>query len=323
MPGVTKEQVEQARRMTAFEYLSKYESYDMKRCGHDEYELISHDSFKINAHTSKWHWKSRDIGGLSALDFLIHVRGQAFIDSVRRLCNESPVLTPATVPDKPKKPFVLPESASDCVRVSAYLHSRGISNDVIAYCKAQDLFYEDTPYHNAVFVARDMSGKPRFACKRGTGYADYKRDVEGSEKRYGCYIKPSTESGTVAVYESIIDAMSHATLDELSGLDWSNKYRLALGGVYAPDASKVPTVRRPMKPPAALEQFLIDHPHIRNIEICTDNDFAGRYAANRIAEHYRDRYDVYISLPVPEGYDYNDMAVERMEKRRRGLVAER
>lgn len=34
-----------------------------------EFQLRSHDSFKISGETSLWHWKSRDIGGKSALDY--------------------------------------------------------------------------------------------------------------------------------------------------------------------------------------------------------------------------------------------------------------
>jgi hypothetical protein len=322
MPGVTREQIEQARRMTAIEYLLKYESYDMKRCGRGEYELRSHDSFKINEETSKWHWKSRDIGGVSALDFLIHVRNQPFLDTVRQLCDEHPCFDPVIIPEKPKKVFALPDSAPDCDRAVSYLRGRGISLNVLAFCREQGLFYEDIPFHNVVFVARDSVGTPRFACKRGT-WGDFKVDVEGSEKRFGCYMRPESESDIVAVYESIIDSMSHTTLDEQDGLPWKDKYRLALGGIYAPDPNKVTTIRRPVKPPVALEQFLLDHPHIRRMEICTDNDFAGRYAANRIKELYQEKYEVEITLPVTDGFDYNDMAVARMELKGRQRTAER
>lgn len=323
MPGVTREQIEQARRMTAIEYLLKYEAYDLKRCGAGEYELRSHDSFKISEHTSKWHWKSRDIGGVSALDFLVRVREQSFIDTVRQLCTDSPMYIPLVIPEKTRKVFALPEKALDSMRAADYLRNRGISVNVLHFCHEQGLFYEDLPYHNVVFVARDKDGKPRFAAKRGTWGQDYKRDVAGGEKRYGCCIRPEGTSDTVAVYESIIDAMSHASIREQDGLPWHDKYRLAVGGIYAPDPNKLPTVQRPAKPPAALEQFLSDHPHIRRMEICTDNDFAGRYAANRIAESYRDQYEVEITLPVPEGFDYNDMALERMRKKSRCIAAER
>lgn len=317
MAGVTREQIAQARRMTAIEYLLKYESYDLKRCGRGEYELRSHDSLKINEETGKWHWKSRDIGGRTALDFLIHVRGQAFLDAVRQLCDEQPLFDPALIAEKPRKALLLPCPSPDCDRAVSYLHSRGISMNVLDFCREQGLFYEDMPHHNVVFVARDKEGTPRFACKRGTWGRDYKRDVEGSEKKYGCRISPDGESDIAAVYESIIDAMSHATLDEQEGRPWKDKYRLALGGIYAPGPEMARAARRPAKPPAALEQFLSEHPHIRRIEICTDNDFAGRYAAKRIEEHYRDKYELALLLPVPEGFDYNDMAKEHMTNCRR------
>lgn len=241
---------------------------------------------------------------------------------MRQLCDEHPCFEPVLIPEKPKKVFALPDSAPDCDRAAAYLRSRGISLNVLAFCHDQGLFYEDIPYHNVVFVARDSAGTPKFACKRGT-WGNFKMDVEGSEKRYGCCIQPDGDSDTVAIYESIIDGMSHATLDEQDGLPWNDKYRLTLGGIYAPDPSKVSSIRRPFKPPAALEQFLADHPQIRRMEICTDNDFAGRYAAARIAGHYKESYDVRLCLPVPEGFDYNDMAVARMEQRGRQRAAER
>lgn len=316
MPSVSREQIEQARKMSAFEYLQKHEDYDLRRCGYQEYELRSHDSFKINAETSKWHWKSRDIGGVSALDFLIHVRGQPFLDTVRQLLNDPPSFQPALIPSKPKKVFVLPEAAPDVERAVSYLRSRGISRNVLRFCREQQLFYEDIPYHNVVFVARDKDGVARFATKRGTWGQDYKRDVEGSEKRFGCCILPDAESDTVAIYESVIDAMSHATIEEQDGLDWQNIYRLAVSGIYAPKPDKLPSIQRPIRPPVALEQFLLDHPNIKRMEICTDNDFAGRYAAKHIAEHYSDKLEVILKLPEPKGFDYNDMAVERMERSR-------
>lgn len=64
MPFYREEQLEAARRMTAIEYLQKYQPYRLKKSSaRNEWELTDHDSFKINGITSKWHWKSRDIGG--------------------------------------------------------------------------------------------------------------------------------------------------------------------------------------------------------------------------------------------------------------------
>lgn len=63
-----KEEIRQAKQMSAIEFLKRYRPEELVRCGTGEYELRSHDSFKISESTSLWHWKSRDIGGKSALD---------------------------------------------------------------------------------------------------------------------------------------------------------------------------------------------------------------------------------------------------------------
>lgn len=72
MPGVTKEQIKAAKKMTAIEFLRRYRPEELVKgeC-RNEYQLREHDSFKINGETSLWHWKSRDVGGRSALDYLI------------------------------------------------------------------------------------------------------------------------------------------------------------------------------------------------------------------------------------------------------------
>ena len=67
----------------------------------------------------------------------------------------------------------------------------------------------------------------------------------------------------MAVYEAAIETLAHLTLEGTT-----DKYRLSLGGIYAPAESAQP---RPFKPPAALESFLSRHPEVTEIEICTNN----------------------------------------------------
>ena len=89
MPGVTKEQVAAARQMTAIEFLRRYRADDLvKSSARGEFELKSHNSFKINGESSLWHWKSRGIGGKSALDYLMHVEGCSFVEAVKMLCED-------------------------------------------------------------------------------------------------------------------------------------------------------------------------------------------------------------------------------------------
>ena len=69
-----------------------------------------------------------------------------------------------------------------------------------------------------------------------------------------------------------------------------------------------------MKRPAALEHFLKKHPEIQEIEICLDNDFAGRWACSHIREAYGGKYQITENLPAEDGMDYGDMARQAVER---------
>src|SRR5699024_5721819 len=127
----------------------------------------------------------------------------------------------------------------------------------------------------------------------------------GSDKRFGFCIEPTAESKTVAVFEAAIDAMAEMAL---AG-DAADKFRLSLGGIYAPEEG------RDIQPPAALEEFLAQHPRVDRIEFCLDNDPPGRAAAVALARLYGKRYQVAVRLPPIEGFDYGDLAQAALEYR--------
>ena len=312
MPGVTKEQVAAARQMTAIEFLRRYRADDLvKSSARGEFELKSHNSFKINGESSLWHWKSRGIGGKTALDYLMHVEGCSFVEAVRLLCEEQPCFIPQRHEEVERKrpPFELPEKSPTTTRVEAYLRCRGISQAVIDHCLQTGILYESLPYHNCVFVGRDAGGTPRYAALRGTyTYGkQFKAESTGSDKRFGFCIEPTTESSAVAVFEAAIDAMAEMTLTGNA----ADKYRLSLGGIYAPEEG------RDIPPPAALEEFLAQHPRVDRIEFCLDNDPPGRAAAAALARLYGERYQVAVRLPPIEGFDYGDLAQAALEYRTR------
>lgn len=314
MAGVTKEQIRAAREIRAIDFLREYRSGDLvpSQC-RGEFQLKSHDSFKISGETSLWHWKSRDIGGRSALDYLIRVEGMGFVEAVRTLTEELPApanhLQQETLAPQPKE-FRLPEAAEDNRRVFAYLRYRGIQESVIRECIRAGVLYESKEYHNAVFVGRDSEGTPRYAFLRGTlshPRKSFRAEAPGSDKRYGFCLPPEGESCRVAVYEAAIEVLAHLTLEGSR-----DKYRLSLGGIYAP---KEGGEEQPFKKPAALEHFLAQYPQIREIEICTNNDPAGRWAAQHIQKAYQGKYTVIMNLPQREGADYGDMAQEASTER--------
>ena len=192
MPYVTKEQIAAAKQMCAMEFLRKYRPGELIPGGvKNEYQLKAHDSFKINGETSLWHWKSRDIGGKTALDYLIHVEGTGFVEAVTMLCGEIPVQRPASSVQVEKTPFVLPAPSQDNRRVSAYLTGRGISRKVLEACFRAGILYESADYHNAVFVGKDENGVPQYAFLRGTYTKGkpFKMEVPGSDKRF-CFRLP-------------------------------------------------------------------------------------------------------------------------------------
>ena len=109
MPGVTKGQVAEAKQWDLLSYLQTYEPGELKKSRPREYRTVSHDSRVIS--NGKWHWCSQNIGGKTALDYLIKVRGQDFFSAVETLCGGCPsrfLSQPADVLSP--KPFELPET---------------------------------------------------------------------------------------------------------------------------------------------------------------------------------------------------------------------
>ena len=312
MPGVSREQIDAARRMTAIEFLQRYRCGQLVPSGsRGEFQLVEHDSFKINEVTSKFHWKSRDIGGKSALDYLVKVEGMPFVDAVLTLCEENPqYISPPSLQEK-KKEFVLPPAAANNRRVFAYLIQRGIDRTVMEACVRARLLYESADYHNAVFVGKDEAGIPRYAFLRGTytkSAKPFKAEVSGSDKRFCFCLPPKGAARKLAVYEAAIETLAHLTLERTV-----DKYRLSLGGIYAPEEG---AAVRYFEKPLALEAFLTRHPEIEEIEICLNNDYPGRWATEHIEASYKSRYRIYRNLPEPEGYDYGDLAQERHRENR-------
>ena len=308
MPYVTREQIAAAKQMCAMEFLRKYRPGELVPGGaRNEYQLKTHDSFKINGETSLWHWKSRDIGGRTALDYLIHVEGIGFVEAVTMLCGEIPAqhLVPSARVEE--KPFVLPAPCPDNRRVVAYLTGRGIDRKVLEACFRAGILYESADYHNAVFVGRDETGAARYAFLRGTFThgRPFKAEVSGSDKRYCFCLPPKGESCRAAIYEGAVDVLAHLTLEQTA-----DKYRLSLGGIYAPREGE--TGR--FSTPPALVAFLFRHPEVEELELCLDNDFAGRWAAEQIAKEFSEKYRVILNLPDRDGWDYADLAEERLAR---------
>ena len=176
--------IEQARQIDLLSYLQRYEPSNLKHVAGNVYCTREHDSLKIS--NGKWYWWSRGIGGYSALDYLMKVRELGFVEAVQTLTGNMgdwKPPPPAVKKDEPKV-LLLPEKNADCDKVTEYLFGRGIDYQLIQDCITEGIIFESIPYHNAVFVGKDESGKPRYAALRSTLGSSFRQDASGSDKRY-------------------------------------------------------------------------------------------------------------------------------------------
>jgi len=317
MGGVNKEQIEQARTIDLLSYLQANEPHELKRSGLNEFRTVTHSSLVIS--NGKWIWNKTGVGGVSALDYLIKVRGMRFVDAVETVCDSRAAVVsalPVNTANAPKKfAFYPPKPSRYATKAVRYLQQRGISAEVINRCIQMGILFESRYYnpqsehHNAVvcvFAGPNESGRVVFAAMRGVS-ADFKKDKAGSDKRYNfCLPAKNPNRRHLAVFESPIDALSHATLQQRDGWD-CDVHRLSLGGT-----SNV-----------ALISFLERNPQIKRVILHLDNDEAGIIAARKIKMQFNaDSRFAHIRVsvnPPRRGKDYNEVlqnviSLEREQK---------
>ena len=299
MPMIPPETIKKAREIDLLTYLKNYEPFELVKLSDREYCTREHDSLKIS--NGKWHWFSQDVGGVSALDYLIKVRGLSFPKAVETVLGQEQLKAPSFyAPKHQEKPtkLLLPERNSDNKRAIEYLESRGIERTIIDTCIDKGLIYESKPYHNCVFVGFDNDGEPRYASYRSTNGSVVKGEAAGSDKRYSFRIKH--DSNTVHVFESAIDLLSFMTLKRMGTGKWIKESLISLGGVYFPNRKVEDS-----KVPSALDNVLENDRSICKIVLHLDKDNAGRASTKAISVLLGTKYLVYDE-PPRFGKDVND-----------------
>ena len=165
MPFIAPELIIQAKQMDLLTYLKNYEPYELVKYSGNTYCTRTHDSLKIS--NGKWIWWSRGIGGRSALDYLIKVKGYSFLEAVETIIGHTAIQAPVYEKPQPKeenKPLLLPEKCASNIVITEYLFGRGIDFEIINYCISNDLIFESLPYHNVVFVGYDEKKEPKYAA---------------------------------------------------------------------------------------------------------------------------------------------------------------
>ena len=312
---ITDEMKQRCRNIDLVDYLES-RGMKVKKTG-DTYKLeISRkypgDLSSLSIYPDRKGWKrwSNGVSGSDVISFLQKVENMSYQESVEEILHThkrsfstsaSPV--PLISCDNTEKELELPERFNGKYsRVVAYLNkTRGIDAHIISELMKNNMVYQDES-NNVVFVGFDDNKKAKFGCVRGTMTdKQYRRDCSGSDKRY-CFFMPGILKSKVFVFESPIDAMSHASLtNKVINRDdaWKVYNRLALCGTAD----------------VALEHYIDTHPDIKEINLCLDNDEAGRTASAEIRKKYEQ-----LGFTVKERFshskDYNDDLLEYIKNKK-------
>ena len=305
MPYIAPEVITEAKRMDLLTYLREYEPGELVKFSSNTYTTRTHDSLKIS--NGKWMWWSRGIGGKSALDYLIKVRGMDFVGAVQTIMGNGSVNFPTceNIKSYEEQPLLLPEKSPTTDVVFDYLFGRGIDYEIINHCLEQELIIESLPYHNAVFIGYDENKEPKYAAYRATNQSRIMGDCTGSKKQYSFRLT-AENTGEVHLFECAIDLLSYATLMKLEGKDWRQLNLVSLAGVYSPK-QKI----EDSKVPVTLGRLLEKDKTIRRIVLHLDNDIAGRKATKALQTILSDKYEV-VDDPPQYGKDVNDFLCKRL-----------
>jgi hypothetical protein len=125
----------------------------------------------------------------------------------------------------------------------------------------------------------------------------FKIDVPGSDKSYPFVIDGKSDTDTVCVFESPIEAVSYWSLCKETGSDRIDCNMISKGGATAQ---------------VALDRYLSEHPGTRNIVLGLNNDADGQHKVNaglngikKDMQEYGTKYNVTVHQPHLN--DWNDV----------------
>lgn len=271
----------------------------------NEYMWAKHDSVKIKGHV--WYRFSTQESG-TAVTFLTTFFGFTFQEAVITLLNGNYSATRNTKPidfaeDTPTvkrktHKIILPPKNENNKRLYAYLcKHRLIDYRIVKHFVDSKLMYEDKNNHNIVIIGKDKLGEIRYLGFKGTlTDKPFKGEYTDGSKKYS--FKHIGKSDTLYVFEAFIDMLSFIELNLLN-YDWKSQNYIALGGLkYLP-----------------LRQILDSYQHIKNIVICTDNDYNSSDGVNHgqeFALKCRKQLSTYnVIINTPDLKDWNEILIKK------------
>ena len=143
MPGVTEQEIAQAKQMNLYQYMQLCEPDNFKPEGPGQFRHKGHSSLTF-AEDGSWTYFKTKATGRTALNYLIAVEGVSFVEAVREINRIQggvrPSFQPVKAPSppaekKPAKEFRLPKPDKNNYAATAYLRKRCIHPNVLTVCK--------------------------------------------------------------------------------------------------------------------------------------------------------------------------------------------
>ncbi|MDN8588116.1 DUF3991 and TOPRIM domain-containing protein [Paenibacillus sp. 11B] len=300
MPSYSKVQLTQANNINLID-LAKFHGYILQNGGRRALHAKQSGGLYFFKNSNKYYHFSTDTHG-GPIDFVMQFWNMNFKEAVAFLLeSEIPLFAPVSPPPPTAGRLILPDKASNYRRVAWYLvHVRGIDPEIMSHLMHEKKLYQQNKTGNCVFVGYNQDGIPKYCSMRGCNpNRSFKQDRIHSDKSSPFHISGNDNSTRVYVFESPIDAISHATLYKLNALDWRADHRISLGCLSD----------------NALERFLSQHT-IQEIIFCFDNDYNATYrdgspapnwgqeAAFKFAHKY-DELGYQTSIQTPHNKDFN------------------
>jgi len=304
-PYYTEEEKQSALENNNALAYARARGYSLKQTGNGRWQHRDHDSMVFKEDGS-WFWNSQGISGV-ALTFITAFEGMTFTDAVLTLANPNlaenmqQIRETTSKTTEPPKSFALPPKAIDnTIAVNYLMNQRCIDPELVQQLLASGQIYQSQYQDRLIMVGFDNTGIARYASERSTYGEPIKKDVQGSQKKYAFFIHGGTNTDTVVVVESPIEAMSYRTLAKIFHSPAIQHDILSLGGANI-------TI--------GLEHYLQEHPQIRNLIVALNNDSsehghqinAGAIGAERIFQKFSGDY--HISVHKPTLNDWNDTLI--------------
>lgn len=273
-PRFTNDEIERANNISLLNYAEK-QDLNLREVSPNSCHIKGYGGLYINPEDNTWYCFSKKKGG-GPIQFVMFMEDKTWVEAMKELLEDNinnNIIKPSTYKknnQKVKKDFILPEKNNTYKHMMAYLiKTRKIDKEIVYGMIKDEKLYEDKN-KNCVFVGYDKENNPKYANRRGTNTNKvFKGEIKNSDKSYPFYFGKGGD--TVYVFESPIDALSHATIYKLKGLDWKNQYRLSLGGLSE----------------KGLDRFLGENTEIKNITFCLDNDEPGIEANRKLIQKYK------------------------------------